>query len=112
VRRIGGQGTLHIQRFAQAPEQLVDAVAHRAQLLRHVGQVQRLQVAAAAGGDLLLQAPDAVQFAPRDPVDQPGQHRQHDQQHSHQAQQRALAGLVALFQRVGQLQPDTVRRIK
>ena len=107
MRRIRCQGALDVQGLAQALQQLVHAVPDGAQLQRHVGQLQRLQVAAAARRDLLLQLLQGAQLAPRHHRDHPGQHRQHDQQYQHQADDRALAGLAPLAQRVGQLQPGT-----
>ena len=62
---------------------------------------------AAALLNLRLQPAQRVQLAPGNPVNQPQQHRQHQQQHGNQAAGGAPAGLGALVQRVGQLQPDT-----
>ena len=106
--RIGSQRTLYLQGLTQALQQLIHVIAHHPQLQRHSFHGQRLQVTATARRNLSLQHADRAQLSARHRRDQPGHHWQHHQQHQAQPNDRALAGLLALLQRIRQLQPDTV----
>jgi hypothetical protein len=112
VRGVGGERALGVEGALEPAEEAVDVLADRLQLGRQLVERDPRQVAAAAPADLGLELLDDAQLPPGDPAQHQGEQRQHRDERDEEAEQRAVARLAPLGERIGEMEPERAGRMR